>query len=124
MNLSPKKLSMGSVTGVLLYTHDDDLGTLNPYTPRPGTFGEDIETAGRLLAPHAAVALADARTVEQLRHAMDARHAIGEAMSIRMERHQLSEDDTFNVLRGISQHHNNKLRDVAQRVRAERTEST
>ncbi|WP_407071102.1 ANTAR domain-containing protein [Streptomyces cellulosae] len=100
------------MTGVLLNT-DDDLGALNPYTHRPGTFGKDIETAGRLLAPHAAVALADARTIDQFQHAMDTRHPIGEAMGILVARHQCSEDDTFNV-----------LRDVAQRVRAERTEST
>jgi AmiR/NasT family two-component response regulator len=40
-------------------------------------------------------------------------------MGILMERHRLSEDDAFNVLRRISQHHNIKLRDVAQRVRTQ-----
>ncbi|OUD02677.1 hypothetical protein CA983_13725 [Streptomyces swartbergensis] len=30
-----------------------------------------------------------------------------------------SEDDAFNMLRRVSQHHNLKLRDVAQRVRAQ-----
>lgn len=42
-------------------------------------------------------------------------------MGILMERHQMSEDDAFSVLRRISQHHNIKLRDVAQRVRTEHT---
>ncbi|MGQ3554861.1 ANTAR domain-containing protein, partial [Streptomyces rochei] len=51
--------------------------------------------------------------------AMETRHAIGEAMGILMERHRMSEDDAFNVLRRLSQHHNIKLRDVAQKVRAE-----
>jgi AmiR/NasT family two-component response regulator len=55
---------------------------------------------------------------------METRHAIGEAMGILMERHKLSEADAFNVLRRISQHHNIKLRDVAQRVRAERADPT
>ncbi|KUN25253.1 antitermination regulator [Streptomyces antibioticus] len=112
-------LGIGSMTGVLLYTHDDDFGALNLYARRPGTFGKDIETAGWLLASHAAVALADARTIDQLEDAMKTRHAIGEAMGILMERHKLSEDDAFNVLRRISQQHNVKLRDVAQRVRGE-----
>jgi hypothetical protein len=107
------------MTGVLLYTHDEDFGALNLYAGRPTTFGKDIETAGWLLASHAAVALADARTIDQLEHAMQTRHAIGEAMGILMERHRLSEDDAFNVLRRISQHHNIKLRDVAQRVRTQ-----
>ncbi|MFD8304516.1 GAF and ANTAR domain-containing protein [Streptomyces sp. NPDC059690] len=112
-----RDLGIGSMTGVLLYTHDADFGALNLYARSPGTFGKDIETAGWLLASHAAVALADARTIDQLEDAMKTRHAIGEAMGILMERHNLSEDDAFNVLRRISQQHNIKLRDVAQRVR-------
>jgi AmiR/NasT family two-component response regulator len=55
---------------------------------------------------------------------METRHAIGEAMGILMERHKLSEADAFNVLRRISQHHNIKLRDIAQRFRAERADPT
>ncbi|MCH5676683.1 GAF and ANTAR domain-containing protein [Streptomyces gilvus] len=115
-----RDLGIGSMTGVLLYTHDEDFGALNLYSRRPGAFGKDIETAGWLLASHAAVALADARTIDQLEDAMKTRHAIGEAMGILMERHKLSEDDAFAVLRRISQHHNIKLRDVAQRVRDDR----
>ncbi|NUP21823.1 MAG: GAF and ANTAR domain-containing protein [Streptomyces sp.] len=115
-----RHLGIGSMTGVLLYTHDDDFGALNLYARRPGAFGKDIETAGWLLASHAAVALADAHTIDQLEDAMKTRHAIGEAMGILMERHKLSEDDAFNVLRRISQQHNIKLRDVAQRVRGEK----
>ncbi|MFE9022661.1 ANTAR domain-containing protein [Streptomyces sp. NPDC007808] len=116
-----RRLGIGSMTGVLLYTDDEDFGALNLYARRPGAFSKDIETAGWLLASHAAVALADARTIDQLEHAMQTRHAIGEAMGILMERHRLSEDDAFSVLRRISQHHNIKLRDVAQRVRSEPT---
>ncbi|MGY6027077.1 GAF and ANTAR domain-containing protein [Streptomyces spinosirectus] len=117
-----RELGVGSMTGVLLYTDNDDFGALNLYASRPGTFGKDIETAGWLLASHAAVALADARTIDQLQHGMETRHAIGQAMGILMERHGLSEDDAFDVMRRISQHHNVKLRDVAQRVRSERTD--
>ncbi|MFJ9542858.1 GAF and ANTAR domain-containing protein [Streptomyces sp. NPDC101225] len=116
-----RELGVGSMTGVLLYTDNDDFGALNLYSSRRGAFGEDIETAGWLLASHAAVALADARTIDQLQHGMETRHAIGEAMGILMERHGLSEDDAFGVLRQISQNHNVKLRDVAQRVRSEHT---
>ncbi|MGC9479773.1 GAF and ANTAR domain-containing protein [Streptomyces sp. WG4] len=114
-----RELGIGSMTGILLYTDNEDFGALNLYSRRPGTFTEDIETAAWMLASHAAVALASARTIDQLEHAMETRHAIGEAMGILMERHRMSEDDAFNVLRRVSQHHNIKLRDVAQKVRAE-----
>ncbi|MFF7735705.1 ANTAR domain-containing protein [Streptomyces sp. NPDC007984] len=117
-----RELGIGSMTGVLLYTHDEDFGALNLYARRPGTFTEDIATAGWLLASHAAVALADARTIDQLEHALKTRHAIGEAMGILMERHGMSDEEAFGVLRKISQHHNVKLRDVAQRVRDRRAD--
>ncbi|MFJ3441078.1 GAF and ANTAR domain-containing protein [Streptomyces sp. NPDC086081] len=114
-----RDLGIGSMTGVLLYTHERDFGALNLYSRRPGAFGRDIETAGWLLASHAAVALATARTVDQFEHALETRHAIGEAMGILMERHRLSEDEAFGVLRRLSQEHNVKLRDVARRVQAD-----
>jgi len=110
-------LGVSSMTGVLLYTDQEDFGALNLYGSRPGAFGEEIETAGWLLASHAAVALASARTIDQLEHGLESRHAIGEAMGILRERHKLSEEDAFNVMRRISQEHNVKLRDIAQRVR-------
>ncbi|MFJ3718125.1 GAF and ANTAR domain-containing protein [Streptomyces sp. NPDC090057] len=109
-----------SMTGVLLYTDHEDFGALNLYSSRPGAFGKEIETAGWLLASHAAVALASARTIDQLEHGLQSRHAIGEAMGILRERHKLSEDEAFNVLRRISQEHNVKLRDIAERVRDDR----
>ncbi|PZT70335.1 antitermination regulator [Streptomyces sp. SW4] len=114
-----RKLGIGSMTGILLYTDKEDFGALNLYARRPGAFTEEIETAGWMLASHAAVALSSARTIDQLEHAMETRHAIGEAMGILMARHRLSEDDAFDVLRRISQHHNVKLRDVAQKFRSE-----
>ncbi|GGX73859.1 GAF and ANTAR domain-containing protein [Streptomyces anandii] len=113
-----RDLGIGSMMGFLLYADGQDFGALDFYSSRPGAFTRDSETAGWLLASHAAVALASARTVDQLEHALETRHAIGEAMGILRERHRLSEDDAFAVLRRISQHHNIKLRDVAQNIRS------
>ncbi|MGW1541213.1 GAF and ANTAR domain-containing protein [Streptomyces sp. NPDC002309] len=113
-----RDLGVGSMMGFLLYTEDDDFGALNLYSRRYGAFTTEMETAGWLLASHAAVALASARTVDQLEHAMDTRHAIGEAMGILRERHHMSEEAAFDVLKRISQTHNVKLRDVAQSIRA------
>ncbi|MEU1462659.1 GAF and ANTAR domain-containing protein [Streptomyces sp. NPDC005727] len=114
---SARDLGVSSMTGVLLYTDQEDFGALNLYSSRPGAFSKEIETAGWLLASHAAVALASARTIDQLEHGLESRHAVGEAMGILRERHGLSEEDAFNVLRRISQEHNVKLRDIAERVR-------
>jgi transcriptional regulator with GAF, ATPase, and Fis domain len=114
-----RDLGIGSMMGFLLYTEDQDFGALDCYSRHPGAFSHESETAGWLLASHAAVALAGARTVDQLEHALQTRHAIGEAMGMLRERHRLSEEDAFAVLRRISQHHNVKLRDVAQNIRGQ-----
>ncbi|MFD8427973.1 GAF and ANTAR domain-containing protein [Streptomyces coelicoflavus] len=118
-----RTLGIGSMAGVLLYTDKEDFGALNLYSARPNTFTPEMATAGWLLASHAAVALSSARTIDQLQHAMETRHAIGEAMGILRERHHLSEEDAFNVLRRLSQHHNVKLHDVARQVRATRPDA-
>ncbi|WP_030183508.1 GAF and ANTAR domain-containing protein [Streptomyces violaceorubidus] len=111
-----RKLNLGSMMGFLLFTEDEDLGALNLYSYRPGAFTEADETAGWLLASHAAVAFSSARTHAQLQEAIGTRHTIGEAMGILMGRHRLTEDQAFAALRRYSQDHNVKLREVAARV--------
>ncbi|MFD5818566.1 GAF and ANTAR domain-containing protein [Streptomyces sp. NPDC127038] len=111
-----RKLGMGSMMGFLLFTDDDELGALNVYSRRPSMFDESARSAGWVLASHAAVALSSARKHQQLGHALETRHEIGEAMGILMERHGLGEDEAFAVLKKASQDHNIKLRDIARKV--------
>ncbi|MFC9112099.1 MULTISPECIES: GAF and ANTAR domain-containing protein [Streptomyces] len=111
-----RELGVGSMMGFLLYTRDEELGALNMYSRKPGVFTEDSETAGWLLASHAAVAFATARTDEQMREAVATRHLIGEAMGILMGRHHVTEDQAFDLLRTRSQRTNTKLRDVARQI--------
>lgn len=111
-----RELGLGSMMGFLLYTDDEDLGALNLYSRRPGAFTEASETAGWLLASHAAVAFSGARTHAQMEQAIATRHTIGEAMGILMGSRHLTEEQAFDVLRRYSQEKNVKLRDVARRV--------
>ncbi|MFD9284422.1 GAF and ANTAR domain-containing protein [Streptomyces mirabilis] len=111
-----KRLGMGSVMGFLLFTEDDELGALNLYSRRPHTFDEAAQRAGWILASHAAVAFSSARTHQQLGDALETRHEIGEAMGILMERHALTEDSAFKLLKKASQDHNIKLREIARRI--------
>ncbi|MFF7403809.1 GAF and ANTAR domain-containing protein [Streptomyces murinus] len=111
-----RKLGLGSMMGFLLYTDEEDLGALNIYSRSPGVFTEAGETAGWLLASHAAVAFSSARTHSQLEQAVATRHIIGEAMGILMGSHELTEDQAFDVLRRYSQDKNVKLRDVARMI--------
>ncbi|SNX66404.1 GAF domain-containing protein [Streptomyces sp. TLI_55] len=109
-------LGVGSMMGFLLFTDEEDLGALNLYSRKPGAFDSDSETAGWLLASHAAVAFSSARTHAQMEQAVATRHIIGEAMGIVMGAHRLTEDEAFAVLRRYSQENNIKLREVARRV--------
>ncbi|MFJ8158187.1 GAF and ANTAR domain-containing protein [Streptomyces sp. NPDC094468] len=110
------KLGIGSMMGFLLYTDDEDLGALNLYSREPGAFTATSETAGLLLASHAAVAFSAARTHAQMEQAVTTRHTIGEAMGILMGARHLTEDQAFDVLRRYSQEQNVKLREVARRM--------
>ncbi|MEV7503769.1 GAF and ANTAR domain-containing protein [Streptomyces sp. NPDC093018] len=111
-----RKLGLGSMMGFLLYTDEEDLGALNIYSRSPGAFTEASETAGWLLASHAAVAFSSARTHAQLEQAVATRHIIGEAMGILMGSHELTEGQAFDVLRRYSQDKNVKLREVARMI--------
>ncbi|MBO1330501.1 GAF and ANTAR domain-containing protein [Streptomyces sp. VRA16 Mangrove soil] len=118
-------LGIGSMMGFLLYTDDqDNLGALNLYSRRPGAFDDDSETAGWLLAAHAAVALSGAHEHATLQRAVDSRHVIGEAMGMLMERHHIDEEAAFTVLRRYSQENNLKLRDVARQFTDKGTQPT
>ncbi|EFL28276.1 antar domain protein [Streptomyces himastatinicus ATCC 53653] len=111
-----REMGVGSMMGFLLYTREEELGSLNLYSRSAGVFTKGSETAGWLLASHAAVAFSSARTADQLQQALSTRHTIGEAMGILMERLKISEDDAFSVLRRVSQERNIKLRDIARQV--------
>ncbi|SCK46994.1 GAF domain-containing protein [Streptomyces sp. WMMB 714] len=110
------KLGIGSMMGFLLYTEDEELGALNLYSRSPGSFTTGSENAGLLLASHAVVAFSSARNAEQLHRALSTRHTIGEAMGMLIERHGLSQEDAFDVLRRLSQERNTKLHEVARTV--------
>ncbi|MER6805334.1 MULTISPECIES: GAF and ANTAR domain-containing protein [Streptomyces] len=111
-----RELGLGSMMGFLLYTREEELGALDMYSREPGAFTEDSETAGWLLASHAAVAFSSALSDAQLQESITTRHMIGEAMGILMGRHHITEDQAFEILRTRSQRTNTKLRDVARRI--------
>lgn len=111
-----RELGIGSMMGFLLFTEEEDLGSLDIYSSRPGAFTETSEQVGWILASHAAVALSSARTHAQLDEAVQTRTDIGQALGIVMERYKVSGDEAFSVLRKSSQDRNVKLHDIARVV--------
>ena len=105
-----------SLISIRMYTSATTVGTLNFYDREPHCFDHRDQEIAHLLARHAAVALASARTTENLWMAVDARKLIGQAQGILMERYSLNVDQAFAVLMRYSQHKNVKLKDVAQHL--------
>ena len=110
------RLGVLSSLSFQLFVEGDNLGALNLYARAPHAFGEESEDVGLVLAAHAAVALAGARSEDHLRRAVDNRDLIGQAKGILMERRKLTADQAFQVLARVSQQTNRKLVDVAEEL--------
>ena len=105
-----------SLLSFQLFTDGDNLGALNLYATRPGSFGPDAETVGKVFSSHAAIALSAARQEQNLRGAMDHRDLIGQAKGILMERHRITAGQAFDLLARTSSHTNRKLFDIAEEL--------
>jgi GAF domain-containing protein len=106
-------LGVGSMMCFQLFVQGDQLGALNVYSRRVGAFDDDSRDLGRMVAAHAAVAIAGARNEANLRRGMSSRDVIGQAKGILMERHRLTADQAFAVLARVSTELGRKLVDVA-----------
>jgi GAF domain-containing protein len=105
-----------SMLSTRLFTAEKQLGALNVYSTVADAFDQEDQEIARVLAVHAAVAVAAAQQVDGLRLAADRRTTIGKALGIIMVRYRLDDDAAFSVLRRLSSHENRKLFDVAQEV--------
>ena len=97
-------------------------GVLNLYS-RKRSFEETDEEIGRRFVAPASVAVANAKAyakaravIEQLEEALQSRDVIGQAKGIIEAREHCGPDEAFERLRGISQHRNIKLRDLAAAI--------
>jgi GAF domain-containing protein len=111
---------VGSSLSVPLTVGDRQVGALNLYAPGAGAFGETrLRWAGCVAGAVAGVlALAasraeQARQVEDLRAALDARAVIDQAIGIVMAQQRCTSNEAFDILRRASQRRNVKLRAVA-----------
>jgi GAF domain-containing protein len=111
-------LGFGGILSVRLATAQGIVGALNLYSRELAAFDDDAVQVAYVYAAHAANALWASHEVEGLRTAMRSRHLIGMAQGVLMERHGLTEESSFEVLRRYSQIHNVKLRDVATQLLA------
>lgn len=97
-------LGVSSVVSIRLYEAENAvMGALNLYTREIKTHTADDLDIARIAASHIAVELAHHHDDEQLWQSIDARHRIGQAQGILMERFDLDETTSFAALRRFSQ---------------------
>jgi GAF domain-containing protein len=115
-----RELGLASMVAVRLFASDQTIGALDLYSREPHDYDSDDVLVARLVAARVSAVLANAQHEQTLWEAIDARHQIGMAQGILMERYGLSPDQAFGVLRRYSQEQNRKLRQLAQDVIATR----
>lgn len=112
------------VAGVLAYrlTLQSDspaIACLNAYSDTVGAVDEASVATGLVLATHASLlvsAVLDRERAHHLERALRSNREIGVAMGVLMQRHGLSREQAFDVLRVASQDSNRKLADLAVEV--------
>lgn len=111
-----QELAVGSLLAMLLFTHQRTFGAINLYADQPDAFTGDDVAVAQTLAAHLAVAISDARDIQDRDQGMITRTVIGQAQGILMERYTIGPDEAFAFLRRISQDSNRKLVHIAQEL--------
>lgn len=105
-----------AVISVQLYNHDQTMGALNLFHTTTQHFSTDDLELARTLAVPISIEFAHCRQDEHLWKAIDARHRVGQAQGILMERFKISDAVSFSVLRRLSQQGNRKLYLIADDI--------
>jgi GAF domain-containing protein len=124
-NYAPQAVALGLRSQLAVRLHLDAEGTiggLNMYSTTDEEVDPSSETIAELFATHASIALGNARQIDGLAQALRTRKIIGQAISLVMKEHTLTEDAAFGFLVRTSSHANVKLRDIAARMVAEANE--
>jgi GAF domain-containing protein len=118
-NFQREALAQTPIRSALTYPLVADhqlLGALTFYAEQPHSFDADAQRLGFVYATHAALAWNAVRREVQLREALASRDIIGQAKGMLMERHQISGDEAFSLLRRLSQQSNTRVAEIARRL--------
>jgi GAF domain-containing protein len=126
-DVAPRLLDLGMRSGHAfpLQLRDDCIGALNLYRREARPFEATAISLAQALADVAAIGILQERKSRaaeersaQLQHALDSRIVIEQAKGVLAERHAVSPQRAFEVLRAYARDHNLKLRDVSDRILA------
>jgi GAF domain-containing protein len=108
------KLGIRAMLCVPLWVDDRRLGSLSLYARSAEAFDDFAKRFADLYATHGALALLEAQRADQLQRAIASRDVIGQAKGVLMERHRITAEQAFALLKGASQRLNRKVAEVAE----------
>jgi GAF domain-containing protein len=106
-----------SVLSFGLQLRQERLGVLSVYSRAVNAFDDQAVERASLLADHVAIAIeaeTSANRAESMSAGLQSNRVIGVALGILMERHQLTPDEAFAMLRRASSYQNRKLALIAE----------
>lgn len=108
-----QRYGVRSVLAATLAAGGERLGVLTFYAIGDAGLSEESVDSGLAYASLASVALVASRSATALDNAVEARHRIGIAQGILMNRYSISQEAAFELLRRYSNESNVKLRQIA-----------
>ncbi len=105
-----------SMLCVRLFTHEEQLGSLNFFSRTPGALSEDDVEEAVAIAAQAAVAYSAADSHTNLTTAMSNRTVIGQATGLTMAKYGLSSVAALALLKRLSSEQNRKLALIAAEI--------
>jgi GAF domain-containing protein len=112
-----RRTPIRSVLSFGLTMQDRVLGVLTMYSRSVHAYDDAAITRASALADHAAIAIEGSLVEDRARNldvALESNRLIGMATGILVERHKLTPEQAFQLLRTISQHSNRRVLDVAE----------
>lgn len=110
------QLGIEAMLSLLLYVNEGSYGALNLYSTREQAFGTEDIIVAHALATHLALAIHTGRELDHRATALVNRTVIGQAEGILMERHRITADAAFQLLRHASQVSNRRLVAVSEEL--------
>jgi GAF domain-containing protein len=107
---------LASAMSIRLAVGNERLGALTVLGTRPHTWSPRELSLAMVFATHASTAMHIARLADTARFTVEARHRIGMAQGILMQRYELDKDAAFRLLQRYSNATNTKVRDLAGQV--------
>jgi GAF domain-containing protein len=120
---SATRLSMAGVAAIPMRLADQIIGALNLYSPEPRDWSDEDMAVASVLADMATSYLVNASKLrqktqlsEQLQEALESRVVIEQAKGITSQRHAISVDKAYQLMRSHARNNNASLRVVAEAI--------